>query len=288
MHEAAVSRLSKTLDQLLHGGMRESEERCVCWEDLDEKTFLRFGEWTYTGDYKPEEPEILLDASQITSAEAKDSEENPKSEPICPSLAAISASLLWKHCGQERTLTYDKSCDNRSCRRTFASRRCQVCGAYQFANCVSCRGVAVRIPNKQKVITTFTSGAKYKSPTTSHEARKNTESCEDYSEVFLSHALLYTLADKYDIPELSQLSIHKLYVTLKEFTIYEDRIGDIVGLVKYSFKNTIPGDKLRALMVEYCTCIVEGICNSKEFQDLINEAPEFASELIKEMVKRLD
>ncbi|KAK0757120.1 hypothetical protein N5P37_010649 [Trichoderma harzianum] len=240
MHEAAVSRLSKTLDQLLHGGMRESEERCVCWEDLDEKTFLRFGEWTYTGDYKPEEPEILLDASQITSAEAKDSEENPKSEPICPSLAAISAR------------------------------------------------VAVRIPNKQKVITTFTSGAKYKSPTTSHEARKNTESCEDYSEVFLSHALLYTLADKYDIPELSQLSIHKLYVTLKEFTIYEDRIGDIVGLVKYSFKNTIPGDKLRALMVEYCTCIVEGICNSKEFQDLINEAPEFASELIKEMVKRLD
>ncbi|KAL7931782.1 hypothetical protein V8C35DRAFT_309504 [Trichoderma chlorosporum] len=287
MHEAAVSRLSTTLGQLMGGGMRESNERCVCWEDLDEKTFLRFGEWAYTGDYKPEEPEILLDASQIVSAEANDAAKKPKKEPIANSLDSVNIASF-QHCGQNHCTILDRVCDTRTCRRSYATYRCLHCSAIQYNNCHICRGVSTRVSKKQMMITSFNTASKYATPTTTHKPRKNTESCEDYSGVFLSHALLYTLADKYDIPDLSKLSMHKLYATLKAFVIYQDRIGDIVGLVKYSFKNTIPGDGLRTLMVEYCACIVEDICKSKEFQDLVCEIPEFGCELIKKMGDRLD
>lgn len=54
VHESAVSRLSKSLNDLLNGSMKEANEHCVHWEDVDEKTFLRFAQWAYTGEYSPQ------------------------------------------------------------------------------------------------------------------------------------------------------------------------------------------------------------------------------------------
>ncbi|PNP55951.1 hypothetical protein THARTR1_03888 [Trichoderma harzianum] len=213
MHEAAITRLSKTLDKLVNGGMKESQEHCVCWEDIDETTFLRFGEWAYTGDYKPEEPEILLDASQIAISKRATKKPNAsKPETVATSLASFKEpDETWSHCAS--TSTYN---------------------------------------------------------------RNNTESCEDYSGVFLSHARLYVLADKYDIKQLRDLSAHKVWATLKEFTLYPERMGDVVGLVRYAFQNTLEKDKLRALLKDFCACIVEDLCKGQGFQDLICETPEFA------------
>jgi hypothetical protein len=54
------------------------------------------------------------------------------------------------------------------------------------------------------------------------QPRKNRESCEDYTEVFLRHARLYVFADKYDVDGLKDLSLHMLQRTLAEFTRLED------------------------------------------------------------------
>ncbi|KAL7943700.1 hypothetical protein V8C42DRAFT_328213 [Trichoderma barbatum] len=294
MHEAAVAILSKTLERLLNGGMKESNEHCVCWEDTDEKTFIRFGEWAYTGDYKSEVPLILLDASQIAiTTEVDDVTEETKQEPIVKSLVSFEAECVlvttatasWRHCSRNSTFTIDATCN--TCSRTYVVVRCPGCGTLQFKNCPQCRGI--HNPRKKRdMISKFNALASYAPPTIIHTPRKNIESCEDYSDVFLSHARLYVLADKYDIPELRQLSVHKLYATLKEFVLYPERMGDIIGLVKYAFRNTVGSDKLRTLMVEYCACIVEVLCESEDFEDLINDAPDFAYELIKQMGNRLD
>lgn len=294
IHEAAVAKLSETLDRLLNGGMRESSEHCVCWEDTDEETFIRFGEWAYTGDYKPEEPEILLDASLIAPSK-HDINETTKLEPVANSLASFKIedesekNNTWRHYCKGKwkhsNLTADISCI--SCNNCFNSC-CAACGSKLHTKCLQCRTGSKKLQKKQSMIEKFNNDATYASPTIPFTARKNTESCEDYSRVFLSHARLYTLADKYDIPELRNLSIHKLYVSLKEFALYADRMGDIIGLVKYSFNNTIANDKLRTLLVKYCACIVEDMCKREDFQQLINESPDFGYELIKEMGNRLD
>ncbi|KAJ4857839.1 hypothetical protein T069G_08736 [Trichoderma breve] len=288
MHEAAITRLSKTLDKLLNGGMKESKEHSVCWEDIDEKTFLRFGEWAYTGDYKPEEPEILLDASQIAFSKKDVKNATPsKAEPVTKCLAAFTSTIVtgpFVHCGRDATSSTTISCG--ICTTSFSTLRCHnYCGTYQFSTCPRCRGGST--PKKKTLVEKFNNNSAYESPTTPFTPRKNTESCEDYSGVFLSHAQLYVLADKYDIKELCDLCAHKLWATLKEFVLYPERMGDVVGLVRYTFQNTLESDKLRTLLKDFCACTVEELCKGEGFQDLICEAPEFASELIKDMSMRL-
>ncbi|PTB49591.1 hypothetical protein M431DRAFT_512754 [Trichoderma harzianum CBS 226.95] len=289
MHEAAITRLSKTLDKLLNGGMKESKEHCVCWEDIDEKTFLRFGEWAYTGDYKPEEPEILLDASQIATSKtgAKKLKIIKLLSPAATSLASFKTQdETWHHCALVETYNQNVTCQ--SCRNVyFNTQCCSNCDARQYTTCSQCRAGSIKPAKKQTMIEKFNKNSAYASPTTPFTPRKNKESCEDYSEVFLSHARLYVLADKYDIKELRDLSAHKIWVTLKEFTLYPERMGDIIGLVRYSFQNTLEKDKLRTLLKDFCACTVEDLCKGEGFQDLICETPEFACELIMEMSTRL-
>ncbi|TKA24290.1 hypothetical protein B0A54_17936 [Friedmanniomyces endolithicus] len=58
------------------------------------------------------------------------------------------------------------------------------------------------------------------------KARANTESCEEYTDVSLSHAHLYTFADRYDVEGLRELALYKLHQTLVKFTQFNERIGD--------------------------------------------------------------
>ncbi|KAL7907077.1 hypothetical protein GGI35DRAFT_487482 [Trichoderma velutinum] len=293
MHEAAITRLSKTLDRLLNGGMKESRENCVCWEDIDEKTFLRFGEWAYTRDYKPEEPEILLDFSKIARPDDILLKVVAKVQPIVRCLITfneVSENNGKRECCLGRKSHNYGHATNVSCCRctiTFSTNYCNTCRSALYALCSSCRNIPDQ-GKRRAMIEKFNNSSAYAPPIIPFTPRKNTESCEDYSEVFLSHARLYVLADKYDIKELRDLCAHKLWVTLKEFTLYPERMGDIVGLVRYSFQNTLEGDKLRTLLKDFCACIVEDLCKGQGFQDLIYEAPEFACELIKEMSTRLD
>jgi hypothetical protein len=55
---------------------------------------------------------------------------------------------------------------------------------------------------------------------------------QDFTPVLLGHAQLYLLADKYDVPELEKLVLHKLNHTLKESILYnEAHIASVVELV---------------------------------------------------------
>lgn len=137
-------------------------------------------------------------------------------------------------------------------------------------------------------------GRSYNVSTPSFHCRRNRESCEDYTDVFLCHARLYVFADKWDIGLLKQLCLHKLHQTLSVFTLYEERVGDIVTLMRYIYNNTFHSssteDPLRSLLIHYATCVVETLVQSSEFKALLlsEEARELASDLIVKMINRLD
>jgi len=121
---------------------------------------------------------------------------------------------------------------------------------------------------------------------------KNFEVCEEYSKVFLCHAQLYVFADKYDISDLKDLSLHKLHRTLVEFTVFPQRVGDIVDLIRYSYSNTFdsPGrrDQLRDLVIQYAACVITSLANNAEFQSLLEEPGSLARDLVCQLLERLD
>ncbi|KAF2135118.1 uncharacterized protein K452DRAFT_213695, partial [Aplosporella prunicola CBS 121167] len=112
-------------------------------------------------------------------------------------------------------------------------------------------------------------------PPTNQNAREN------FTTVLLSHARLYSFADKYGIEALRLLTLHKLHKTLVGFTLYNARISDIIALLRYTYsdEHTLDYDNkvddLRALVSEYVVCEIETIGRTKAFLDLIEEGGPF-------------
>lgn len=100
---------------------------------------------------------------------------------------------------------------------------------------------------------------------------------QDFTPVFLSHARLYVLGNKYGIDNLVCLALHKLHETLTLFRLFENRASDVIELVRYAYDNTQQSsdDALRALVVEYIGAEIDVIGRSPEFRELLEEGGEF-------------
>ena len=281
VHSALIAHHSKPLGVLVNGKMSEAKEGCALLEDVDERTFVRFSQYAYTGDYVATDPDILLDSSAITSthsapneASIKDDGEEPspsEPDPHEPTAAnydedwrGISISKKDKKKGKVWSKWSDE--EEKPVPQASQSKKSELWGSF-----------------KDKV---------YAILKPAFQPRRNRESCENYTEVFLCHARLYVFADRYDIGPLRDLSLHKLQRTLAEFTLYDQRVGDIVHLIRYSYSNTTdhPGsvDGLRSLVVHYSACVVDQLSQNVEFQSLLEEAGSLARDLIEQMLKRLD
>ncbi|KAL2287203.1 hypothetical protein FJTKL_06193 [Diaporthe vaccinii] len=215
--------------------------------------------------------------------------------PTCgPLTRAIRSSCSNNNCNQQyfgsnvRHEHMQVTC--LKCRTKYSTRKCP-CGS-TFSDCGACAAENGRPALVKRLILVHefldASGTTYPTSTSAFSPRKNTEGCEDYTGVFLCHAKLYVVADKYDIPALKQLSLHRLHATLKEFTLYPSRMNDIATLAKYVFENTVPEDKIRDMITMYYACIVEDARKQDGLKSLIDEIPNFAFDLIDKMSDRLD
>lgn len=57
IHSALIAKQSPKLYALVNIGMKESVEQCVHWEEEDPETFMRFGDFVYSGKYYVEKPQ---------------------------------------------------------------------------------------------------------------------------------------------------------------------------------------------------------------------------------------
>lgn len=98
---------------------------------------------------------------------------------------------------------------------------------------------------------------------------------EEYSHVFLCHAKLYKFSDRYDCPELRELSLQKLWLTLSRWTFHQERACDVVALVRYCYQHTVSSEKkrdaLRVLVLNYATCYVRQLMKEPGFQKLVRQ-----------------
>lgn len=150
VHGTAISRLSKPLDVLINGDMREAKEKCVKWPDVEEKTFVRFTQWAYTKTYVTEEPDILLDPSLIRAPIFPTVTQAPpkgkRSETPLYSLvtANVAGSRNKDCCWNQGCGWYGKSNPRNNyqatclvCRRGYTATACASCNSV-YTDCPTC------------------------------------------------------------------------------------------------------------------------------------------------------
>ncbi|KAH7199100.1 uncharacterized protein B0J16DRAFT_393237, partial [Fusarium flagelliforme] len=97
----------------------------------------------------------------------------------------------------------------------------------------------------------------------------------------------YTLADRYAVTRLIEISRTKLHQSLTDLPISKEANSDAVELVRYAFEELVP-DRLRDLVVHYIACVVEHLWKIKEFQELVGNHGSLSKALIGTMLLRLD
>lgn len=121
------------------------------------------------------------------------------------------------------------------------------------------------------------------------QPRENKSPKEDYRPIFLAHARLYVLGEKYAIQTLKAKVLQKLHLTLCHFTLYKPCVVGIIDLIRYTYANT-PSlkcmDQLRELVIRFVTDRPSDLVGSKKFLALVEEGGPFSSDLVALMLER--
>ncbi len=193
-------------------------------ESVDKDTFVRFIEWAYKGYYT--EAEYRIDAESPSLSKFEDSDTcTPVGEPTePPAEPATFDDLGWSAFGKKdlkqkkkaAKMMFDEDCypPSEPAAQAMKSSKESLKEAF-YARKYEIRQDTITIP----------------------PPRPNKEPNENYAAVFLSHVHLYVFARKYEIPSLKTLALENLHMTLDSFTLYPERTGDIIELLRYIYSS---------------------------------------------------
>ena len=273
IHAGLVSLHSKPLDRMINGPMVEVQKGFAVLEDTDEGTFVRFIEWAYKGYYTAADVHVVTNSGSSQGSDRAESivsepkMENAADGPVTESVEQDARSPPspvqgytespsgddWSYPreeGQQVKKTksavtpsaYELSLDTKSSKETL--RELFICRE----NSVRQESIAIPPP------------------------RPNQSPEEDYTNVFLSHASLHVFAEKYDIQTLKSLALENLQNTLAIFTLYSERTGDIIELLRYVYGcvRKIPEmEDLRMLVTNYLGYEMDILMEDEAFKDLL-------------------
>jgi len=244
---------------MINGCMKEAKQGSAVLTDVDEDTVARFIQWAYSGNYsaagfsivaesessrESHEKQIPVAGPALTLSEAESSQgevgilqEFAEGDGL-EATSRSGGSHLKR--GKKKAYWRPRRTAKDDLKEAFASRKPAV------------RRQVISIP----------------------PARQNQAPNEDCSELLLSHARLYIFAEKYDIKPLKELAFENLQSTLAIFTLYDERTGDIIGLLRYIYAcmKTVPGmEDLRALMTDYVGYEMDTLMKDQNFIGLMIE-----------------
>lgn len=106
---------------------------------------------------------------------------------------------------------------------------------------------------------------------------------DNYADVFLSHAEVYHFAYTTDWESLCALSLYRLIRSLVSFTLFEDRTGDIVKLMKFVFEENEGMHDVRDTLVHYAAWNVEILMRDADFRQLLDRVPSLEKAIFRAM-----
>lgn len=291
MHSALATQHSQVLAKQVGGPWKEAQEEVTALPHIDPSTFVRFSQYAYTGRYDAPKAEVIdaragdVDTAQEGTGKVIDGEDSGGGKvPAVPD--------YWNPPFSNSKKKAKKTKDH--------------WGPNAFA---------VPEPEqsqREKLWGKFL--AKDNGPVAPSFNPKDQETVDDYTNVFLSHAELYSFADYYQIDPLADLVVLELRETLSNITeLHSVHLASITELLKYTYSGTLDRkgrggnidrtdegekiyrtgqgkkiDKLRELVVHYAACIVEFLQDTTDFQELLEEKGELGRDLIGIMLRRFD
>ena len=249
---------------MINGDLSEAKQGFALLEDVDEATFVRFIRWTYSKDYPAAEHAIVEDEEHLNPTTedslagganaSTSSETKPEPDP---------ADDDWGVWGSVRKKDKKKKKENTApppgtLKESFITKSD---GVWVFDD------------------TLVASGRSNKSPK------------EDYTDVFLGHARLYVFAEKYDIQPLKELALHRLQHTLAIYTLYPERVSDVIALLKYVYANTAEAaegvEDIRTMLAHYVGTEMGVLVRDGEIRDLMLDDPEMLNDFLKMFALRV-
>ncbi|OTA98226.1 hypothetical protein M426DRAFT_117591 [Hypoxylon sp. CI-4A] len=308
MHSELVARMSKPLRTMVNGDRKDSKDGLAELSEVDEETFVRFCEFAYTGDYQAAEPTIETPASsehdtldlggpssiEPDAIKAPNGDVQLYDEPAAPEYDAPqepaydappepepepvpeSGYVDWVWGATTTTTTTTKK-----------KKKRQEIGLFP-----ALPPPPPPMPTRKEAMWTQFEDDISDEPDRRPKETPNTDPLVNYSEVLLSHARLYALADCYAIDALAGLCLRKLHRTLKVFKLHGGaRATDVTQLIDYAFKNTAnkngEQDPLRSLLATYAACHIETLWSSAYFQDVL-ESGEISKAFIGQLLRRVN
>ena len=244
---------------MIHGPMAEAQKGFAILEDVDEATFIRFIEWANKGYYtaakfiQVESPcasreDAVAPPFEETHYAAQPLEdEPPPADTVEADSWSFSMQSQKKGKKGKRVENWDVGPQPPEIDMAQERKR-------ELKEAFTRRKYTIR----QDVL-------KVPSP------RPNHSSEEDYTNVFLSHVRLYVFAYKYEIQQLKVLALEELHATLRIYTLYHVRTGDIIALLRYVYKREECDEGIRELMMQYVGYEMDTLVDDEDFKNLLIE-----------------
>ncbi|KAM0667206.1 hypothetical protein ACQRIU_005061 [Beauveria bassiana] len=324
VHASLAAGQSAVLDALVNGSMQEATEGCTVWEGVDEDTFVRFGQYVYTGNYEGsvpfeppavEEPAPELDAEQ-PAPELFAEEPAPVLEAEIPAPEPVDASgPAEEPSGTDRPAEEPEVAKEDSPAEAPCEPKPEPADAGFWS--APPRSAEKKKKKKSKILLDQDISMDFSSeldefktvapPLTRDDAWKSFEEKQYeaggdnanysvppnpknrrivYEQVFLEHARVHMMAYYYDMQPLAQLALFKLHRALCTFTLHDERMGDVVGLLRYCYRED-DRPLLRAMVSEYAACHVKQLWADAEFRELFGEHGEMSVAIMGCIMERL-
>lgn len=281
IHAQLVSRHSDPLDRMINGQMAEAQKGFAILEEVDEGTFERFMEWAYKGYYtaadfnlKASSPPAPISSNkeecETTESIQEPLDDFPPPEPALEPAAEPEFPTVYPPTEGHESWRWGDFQSGKKGKKSKEAKTKHELKASFVGREYTVRQTTISIP-----------------PT-----RANRGANEDYTEVFLSHARLYVFADKYAILPLKTLALEELHNTLAIYTLYRERTGDILALLRYAYANTgesARGDNLRMLLRDFVGYEMRVLLKDERFIDLmIEDGGPLLSDFTKMVAKRIN
>ncbi|KAJ0143245.1 hypothetical protein CTA2_1297 [Colletotrichum tanaceti] len=254
VHEHAFTRLSEPLRIMLTGGMRESLEANVVWDDIEPTIFTRLMQFAYYEDYSV--PHLLVKDALPPAPRpkakwrgGKDFDESEHNEYLAS--RTINSWMMDYEAG-------DRGSD------------CEGDRPGKWSYCRS--HFATQMPLSPK-----------------HHWFNDLRgwNLTGYSTAFMLHVKLYVLADRYNFDTLTELCLGRVRASLFAVDLEEEFRETLIEMLKFTYSNTVPADTLRMMLIRYCIVQMNQLKRHGVLDRLVSELPDIALELLLEIPRQI-
>lgn len=298
IHKSLVARKSKVLEAKMEDERHYMSKRKASIADTDARTFGRFVEFVYTGDYNPALP---LQPNMDQTSDYQGNHEVP--EPVDDTLD----SDLLVAAPQERKIEESVAIPEEAAPTEFAGEDRWSNVAQSSFKKKSKRRRSTKLINTPEAVDKTAdlfapiSPDDISSPTTTidvtstistaSEIMRSADWTLDYLPLLLSHAELYVFAKAYEIRDLQKLTARRLDEALEAFEFSTPCATNIASLVEYVYQPTLEMDVdtgiLKTIVVNFIARNVQSLIHSESFKTLIEKGGSLGLEILQKTVCRL-